>query len=79
MYESGKIFYMFAACIAIMFIGEHIAKLDDKGRLVFPSPLKALAESERVGKLSFVLKKNLFRSCLEMYTQEEWDRQSQAV
>ena len=63
----------------MMFIGEHTAKLDDKGRLVFPSPLKALSESGRAGKLSFVLKKNLFRGCLEMYTKEEWERQSEAV
>jgi len=65
---------MFAARIAIMFIGEHIAKLDDKGRLVFPSPLKAQAECAGAGKPSFVAKKNLFRNCLDIFTKEEWER-----
>ena len=62
-----------------MIIGEHITKLDDKGRLVFPAPLKALAESESTGKLRFVVKKNLFRNCLEMYIDDEWKRQSEKV
>jgi len=63
----------------IMIIGEHIAKLDDKGRLVFPSQLKSLAESEVGGRLRFVIKKNLFRLCLEMYVDKEWKRQSEGV
>ena len=62
-----------------MFIGEHIAKLDDKGRLVFPSPFKAFAEREGEGKLGYVLKKNLFLPCLDMYTYEEWKRQSAII
>ncbi|MCL2726756.1 MAG: protein mraZ [Bacteroidales bacterium] len=62
-----------------MIIGEHIAKLDDKGRLVFPAPLKVLAESEVGGRLRFVVKKNLFRLCLEMYVDKEWKRQSEGV
>ena len=63
----------------IMFIGEHIAKLDDKGRIVFPSSLKALAKREGEAKLRFVLKKDLFSHCLEIYTYEEWELQSEAV
>jgi len=62
-----------------MFIGEHIAKLDDKGRIVFPSSLKALAKREGEAKLRFVLKKDLFSHCLEIYTYEEWELQSEAV
>jgi MraZ protein len=63
----------------MMFIGEHTAKLDDKGRLVFPAPLKALAEREGKGRFGFVVKKNQFRLCLEMVTEEEWKRQSEEI
>ena len=63
----------------INFIGDYSAKLDDKGRLVFPAQLKAQAESQGADKLGFVIKKNLFRPCLEMYIEEEWKRQSEAV
>jgi len=67
---------MFVHWIIIMFIGEHIAKLDDKGRLVFPAQLKTLVDSAVAGKLRFVLKKNLFALCLEMYPQEVWNQLS---
>ena len=61
----------------ITFIGEYTAKLDDKGRLVFPAPLKnAMPEGSN---MTFVVKKDLFEDCLEMYTLEEWGRQSQQV
>lgn len=59
------------------FIGEYNSKLDDKGRLVFPSALKALAESET--PLRFVVKKDLFSPCLEMYLYQEWEIQSESV
>lgn len=74
-----KFLLTFAAYISIMFIGEHIAKLDDKGRLVFPAQLKALTESDGESTLRFVVKKNLFRPCLELYMDKEWKRQSEGV
>ena len=58
----------------VTFIGEYNARLDDKGRLVFPAPLKAALA--RGSDQRFVIKKNLFEPCLEMYTMEEWERQS---
>ena len=64
--------FIFAARIAIMFIGEHIAKLDDKGRLVFPSPLKANATRDDGGKLTFVIKENMHSNCLDMLTIDKW-------
>lgn len=61
----------------VKFIGEYRAKMDDKGRLVFPSALKALLPE---GKPQlFVIKKDIFEDCLEMYTYEEWERQSEEV
>ncbi len=61
----------------INFIGEYTAKVDDKGRLVFPSAFKAICgENLRKG---FVVKKTLFANCLEMYTYESWEKESEAV
>jgi Uncharacterized protein conserved in bacteria len=61
----------------ITFIGEYTAKIDDKGRIVFPSPFKSLMPAE--GDMRFVLRKDIFEDCLEMYTFEEWERQSNEV
>lgn len=61
----------------ITFIGEYTSKIDDKGRVVFPSPFKSLMDPE--GDMRFVVKKDIFTDCLEMYTFEEWERQSEQV
>lgn len=61
----------------ITFIGEYSAKLDDKCRVVFPAPFKSLMPSD--GDMRFVIKKDIFEDCLEMYTFEEWERLSQEV
>ena len=59
------------------FIGEYTVKLDDKGRLVLPSAFKnAVGAGE---ELKFVVKKDIFSDCLEMYTFAEWERQSEEV
>lgn len=61
----------------IRFIGEYKAKLDDKGRLIFPSAFKsAMGES---ADNRFVVKKSLFSECLEMYTYEQWSEDSENV
>ena len=60
----------------VKFIGEYTAKIDDKGRVVFPSPLKAQATEP---DLRFVIKKALWGACLEMYTFAEWERQSEEI
>lgn len=59
------------------FIGEYRAKVDDKGRIVFPSAFKA-GFDPGLG-LRFVIKKSLFSNCLEMYTYSEWEAGSEAV
>ena len=48
------------------FIGDCTAKIDDKGRVVFPSSLKAQVPAEC--GMQFVLHKDIFRKCLDMYT-----------
>ena len=42
----------------IKFIGEYKVKLDDKGRLVFPSPFKNLVSGQK--PCLFVVKKDIF-------------------
>ena len=59
------------------FIGQYEAKVDDKGRLVFPAAFKALLPEGELPRL--VIKKNIFEDCLEMYTGKEWERQSEEL
>lgn len=61
----------------VSFIGQYEAKVDDKGRLVFPAGFKALLPAEESQR--FVIKKNIFEDCLEMYTSQEWGRQSEEL
>lgn len=59
------------------FIGDCLAKIDDKGRVVFPSSLKAQVPQEC--GMKFVLHKDIYRRCLEMYTFEEWQAQAESI
>ena len=49
----------------VTFIGEYTSKIDDKGRMVFPAPLKSVLPPG--SDLRFVIKKDLFEPCLQMY------------
>lgn len=61
----------------VTFIGKYGSKVDDKGRLVFPSPLK---NSVPPGTdLRFVIKKSLYDDCLEMWSYPEWERESDRI
>ncbi|MGM9765462.1 MAG: division/cell wall cluster transcriptional repressor MraZ [Candidatus Cryptobacteroides sp.] len=59
------------------FIGEYTVRIDDKGRMVLPSAFKALVPAD--GDMRFVVNKDVFEDCLEMYTFEDWERQSSEV
>lgn len=67
----------------IQFVGEYTAKVDDKGRVVFPSALKAQVQQDgctdgtRGADMRFIVKKDLWEDCLCMYTFTEWERQSE--
>ena len=50
----------------VTFIGEYTSRVDDKGRLVLPAPLKGAMPPG--SDMRFVVKKDLFEPCLEMYT-----------
>ena len=58
------------------FFGKYNAKIDDKGRLVIPSAIKSAVPSEQ---MEFVIRKDMYSNCLEMYTRQEWAAMSQAV
>ena len=59
------------------FIGEYGVKIDDKGRIIFPSQFKnVFSEGET---LKFVVKKDLFEDCLQMFTYQEWEKESEKV
>ncbi|MCQ2133529.1 MAG: hypothetical protein MJY88_01040 [Bacteroidales bacterium] len=61
----------------VTFIGKATAKVDDKGRMVFPSLFKAAMPEDE--PMTFVIHKDIYSDCLEMYTLAEWQRQSEAV
>ena len=61
----------------VKFIGEYNAKVDDKGRLIFPSAFKSIMPADE--DMRFVIRKDTFTDCLEMYTYAEWERQSELV
>jgi MraZ protein len=61
----------------ITFIGDYTCKLDDKGRVLLPSAfIKQMAGSKQE---HFVLKKDIFESCLVMYPMDEWERQNEIL
>jgi MraZ protein len=58
-------------------VGTYECKVDAKGRLLMPAPLKKqLASSLQNG---FVLKRSVFQPCLELYPMEEWDLMMQKI
>ena len=61
----------------VTFIGEYTSRIDDKGRMVFPAPLKGMLPPG--SDMRFVIKKDLFEPCLQMYTLEEWESTSSQV
>ena len=58
------------------FFGKHTAKIDDKGRIVIPSGIKNVVPADQ---MQFVIRKDMYSNCLEMYTWQEWANMSQAV
>ena len=58
-------------------VGTYECKVDAKGRVLLPSPLKKqLATSLQDG---FVLKRSVFQPCLELYPMKEWNVMMQKV
>lgn len=80
MEENGKLFIIlpsvYISAIMSGFFGKYNAKIDDKGRLVIPSAIKNAVPADQ---MEFVIRKDMYSNCLEMYTRQEWALMSQAV
>ena len=58
-------------------VGTYECKVDSKGRLMLPNPLKKqLNASLQDG---FVLKRSVFQTCLELYPMQEWNLMMQKI
>lgn len=53
-------------------VGVYDCKVDEKGRILFPSVLKKKLQS--VIDKGFIIKKSNFEECLEVYPMSEWNR-----
>jgi len=61
----------------INIIGTYECKVDQKGRFMFPSSFKAQLEEEF--NKGFVIKRSIFRKCLELYPMNEWNMESEKI
>jgi MraZ protein len=59
------------------FIGDYHCKVDSKGRIMLPSAFKKQMPSSASDR--FVIKKDIFESCLVLYPMDEWDRQNAII
>lgn len=60
-----------------IFVGEFRSRLDEKGRMVFPSDFKA--QLTLLEHKSLVVKKNLYHKSLSLYTLEAWEKESEKM
>ena len=62
---------IFKTALLNSIVGTYECKVDAKGRLLLPAPLKKqLSASLQDG---FVLKRSVFQPCLELYPMDEWN------
>ena len=61
----------------INILGTYECKIDTKGRLMFPAPLKAQM-GEAISK-GFVIKRSIFKKCLELFPMDNWQAESSMV
>jgi len=60
----------------MLFVGEYIAKLDDKGRMVFPAELRAQSGASNT---QYMVHKSIYDNSLEIYTLEAWAKYSEEI
>ena len=58
-------------------LGTYECKLDTKGRLMFPVTFKAQLGDE-INK-GFVIKRSIFKKCLELFLVEKWQEETNLV
>jgi MraZ protein len=61
----------------IIFTGEYDCKVDAKGRIMLPVAFRR--QMGDVDVCRFVIKKDLYEQCLELYANEEWERQNDII
>lgn len=61
----------------VSFTGEYKAKVDDKGRIVFPAAFKLALGAG--ADLRFVVKSALFTDCLQMSTWAQWNAETESI
>jgi len=61
----------------VIFTGEHDCKVDAKGRIMLPAAFRRKMGEAEVYR--FVIKKDMYEPCLELYTIDEWERQHTEV
>ncbi|KGO79486.1 MULTISPECIES: division/cell wall cluster transcriptional repressor MraZ [Flavobacterium] len=58
-------------------VGTYECKVDSKGRLMIPAPLKKQLHAGLED--GFVLKRSVFQPCLELYPMTEWNKMMQKI
>jgi MraZ protein len=78
--KSGSFIHIFTQKIRLgvmNIIGTYECRVDAKGRLMFPVAFKSQL-NEVVGQ-GFVIKRSIFRNCLELYPMTEWNTESARI
>ncbi|MDR2562675.1 MAG: hypothetical protein LBC98_01890 [Prevotellaceae bacterium] len=57
------------------FVGDYMAKLDDKSRLVLPSAFRSQAAGLSLEAGKFVVRRSIMGKCLDIILINEWSRQ----
>ncbi len=58
-------------------LGNSEVKLDAKGRFLLPVRYKDILGD--IAKDGFILKRSIFKNCLELFTLEEWEQESAVI
>lgn len=74
MVKSGNnVLYLRKKRYVLNIIGSYECKVDTKGRLMLPAGLKK--QLTKVINEGFVIKRNIFNKCLELYPMQEWNKE----
>ena len=58
-------------------LGTYEAKIDTKGRFMFPAGFKGQMKDDI--KTGFVIKRSIFKQCLELFPMEAWEAESSMI
>ncbi len=75
-----KVAYFYADLypnVMTIFTGEYDCKVDVKGRVMLPAAFRR--QMGEADLYRFVIKKDMYEPCLELYTVDEWERQNKLI